>query len=150
MKPALGNPRERNALWDNLDVVDLIATDHAPHTLSEKAGPQPPSGVPGLETMLPLLLTAVAEGRLTLPRLLDLTVSGPCRVYGLRPGPGSMVWVDTDSRSVIGETLFTKCGWSPFAGWPVRGRVVRTVVRGTVAFEDGQVRVPAGFGRAVR
>jgi dihydroorotase len=150
MKPALGNYRDRNALWDNLDIVDLIATDHAPHTLSEKAGPQPPSGVPGLETMLPLLLTAVAEGRLTLPRLLDLTVSGPSRVYGLRPVPGSRVWVDTDSRFDIGEGLFTKCGWSPFVGWPVRGRVVRTVVRGTVAYEDNRVRVPAGFGQRVK
>ncbi len=150
MKPALGSRQDRCGLWENLDVVDLVATDHAPHTLAEKAAAQPPPGVPGLETMLPLMLTAVAEGRLTFPRLLELMVSGPARVYGLQRATGNRATVDTESRFVIGDGLLTKCGWTPFAGLPVRGRVLRTVVRGIVAYEEGQVQVPPGFGRAVR
>jgi carbamoyl-phosphate synthase/aspartate carbamoyltransferase/dihydroorotase len=150
MKPPLATEADRQALWANLDVVDCIATDHAPHTRAEKEGDKPPPGVPGLETMLPLLLTAVAEGRLTSDRLVELTHSGPRRVFGLPAQDETWVEVDPAACWVLSqEGLFTKCGWTPFAGYPVRGRVRRVVVRGQTAFEDGQIRVQPGFGRVV-
>ena len=80
VKPPLGTEEDRAALWDNLDIVDVIASDHAPHTMAEKESPEPPPGVPGLETTLPLLLTAVADGRLSWERLIELTSENPARI----------------------------------------------------------------------
>ena len=98
MKPPLASEADRAALWANLDVVDCIATDHAPHTRAEKEGDAPPPGVPGLETMLPLLLTAVAEGRLSLERLVELTHDAPRRIFGLPAQPDTWVEVDPEAR----------------------------------------------------
>jgi dihydroorotase len=150
MKPALATEADRAALWANLDVVDCIATDHAPHSRAEKEGMDPPPGVPGLETMLPLLLTAVGEGRLTLERLVELTHQAPRRIFGLPAQPDTWVEVDPEARTTIShEGLHTKCGWTPFEGMPVRGRVRRVVLRGQTAFEDGEIRVQPGFGRVI-
>ena len=151
MRPPLATRADREALWANLDVVDCIATDHAPHTRAEKGGPSPPPGVPGLETMLPLLLTAVHEGRLTLGRLVELTHSRPRAIFGLPAQPNTWVEVDLEAEWVLPERgWFTKVDWSPFAGMRVRGRVIRTVLRGTVAYEEGKVLAPPGFGKNVR
>ena len=150
MKPPLATEEDRAALWANLEVVDCIATDHAPHTSEEKEGEKPPPGVPGLEAMLPLLLTAVAGGRLSMERLVELTYQGPRRVYGLPAQPNT--WVDTDPEArypLHGGGLHTKCGWTPFEGLVVQGRVLRVVLRGQTAFEDGRIRVAPGFGRVV-
>ncbi len=148
MQPTLGSPDDRNALWENLDVIDLVATDHAPHTLDEKRAAQPPAGVPGLETMLPLLLTAVAEGRLSLARLTELVSAGPARVYGLRPPVNSRVVLDTDAAYVLqAQDMFTKCGWTPFEGWRARGRVLNTTVRGVLAYDGERVLASPGCGR---
>jgi len=150
MKPSLATEADVSALWDNLEVVDCIATDHAPHTRAEKEGEPPPPGVPGLETMLPLLLTAVAEGRLTRERLVELCYEAPRRIFGLPGQPETWVEVDSDARYVLSnEGLFTKCGWTPFAGLTVQGRVRRVALRGQTAFEDGRIRVEPGFGRVI-
>jgi len=130
-------------------VVDCIATDHAPHAPAEKEGENPPPGVPGLETMLPLLLTAVAEGRLTLERMVQLTHDAPLRIYGLAGPADSWVEVDPDARHTLGSAgLLTRCGWTPFEGMPAVGKVRRVVLRGRTVFEE-RVRVEPGFGRAV-
>jgi dihydroorotase len=148
MKPELGSQADRVALWANLDLVDCIATDHAPHTRLEKESDAPPPGVPGLETTLPLLLTAVAEGRLGLERLVELTHTAPARIFGLPAQPDTWVEVDPDTRHTLHSAgLHTKCGWTPFEGLAVRGRVRRVVLRGHVAFEDGEVRATPGTGR---
>jgi dihydroorotase len=150
MKPPLAGPDDQAALWAHLDVVDCIATDHAPHTRAEKEGSDPPPGVPGLETMLPLLLTAVAQGRLSLERLVALTHEGPRRVFGLPAQPETWVEVDLDARYRLGDApLQTRCGWTPFAGMPVQGRVKRVVLRGALAVEDDRVRAAPGSGRVV-
>jgi len=147
MKPPLAGPDDVAALWRNLDVVDLVASDHAPHTLGEKRGANPPAGVPGVETMLPLLLNAVREGRLTLERLVALLHDGPQRVYGVR-APQAAVEVDTDAAWVVeGVLLHSKCGWTPFEGWRLRGRVVSVDLRGKTVCRDGRVDAPAGYGR---
>jgi dihydroorotase len=150
MRPPLATEADRLALWANLAVVDCIATDHAPHTRSEKEGENPPPGVPGLETMLPLLLTAVAEGRLTVDRLVELTHEAPKRIFGLPVPRQTWIEVDAGARHVLGDAdLFTKCGWTPFAGMTVQGQVRRVVSRGRTAFENGRVQVPPGFGQVI-
>jgi carbamoyl-phosphate synthase/aspartate carbamoyltransferase/dihydroorotase len=136
MRPTLGTAADRAALWANLDVVDCIASDHAPHTRQEKSSAHPPPGVPGLETTLPLLLTAVHEGRLTIEQVMSLLYDGPRRVYHLPAQPETVVEVDPEATYVIDEAqLETKCGWSPFAGMRVRGRVRRVTLRGKTAYE---------------
>jgi carbamoyl-phosphate synthase/aspartate carbamoyltransferase/dihydroorotase len=150
MKPPLATEADRAALWENLDVVDCIATDHAPHTSAEKEGQTPPPGVPGLETMLPLLLTAVAEGRLTVERLVELTHDAPRRIYGLPAQPDTWIEVDEHARDTLSRsTLHTRCGWTPFEGMAVQGRIRRVVLRGQIAFEDGQILARPGSGRVI-
>jgi dihydroorotase len=150
MKPPLATEADRLALWANLDVVDCIATDHAPHTQAEKEGEDPPPGVPGLETMLPLMLTAVAEGRLTVDRLVALTHEAPRRIFNLPVQPDTWVEIDPDARYSLGsDGLHTKCKWTPFAGMAVQGRVQRVVLRGRTVFDRGQVRAQPGLGRAI-
>lgn len=150
VKPSLGTEEDRAALWHNLDIVDVIASDHAPHTLAEKGSAEPPPGVPGLETTLPLLLTAVADGRLSWERLVELSSENPARIFGLKRDEGSYVEVDPDDKHVLsGECLKTRCGWTPFEGMAVRGRVARVYVRGALAYADGQVLARPGSGRAL-
>jgi dihydroorotase-like cyclic amidohydrolase len=151
MKPPLASEADLSALWANLNVVDCVATDHAPHTRIEKEGKSPPPGVPGLETMLPLLLTAVAEGRLTLERLVQLTHGAPRHILGLPLQSDTQIEVDTEARfTLCNEDLHTRCGWTPFAGMTVQGRVRRVVLRGQVAFEEGRIRVQPGYGQVIR
>ncbi len=150
VKPPLGTEEDRAALWGNLDTVDVVASDHAPHTLAEKEGPEPPPGVPGLETTLPLLLTAVAEGRLSWERLVKLTSENPARIFGLKQEGRTYIEVDLDARYVLdSSSLKTKCGWTPFEGMTVRGRLVKVYLRGVMAYADGRVLVRPGFGRAL-
>jgi len=148
VKPALGTREDREALWANLDTIDAVASDHAPHTIEEKESETPPPGVPGLETTLPLLLNAVGEGRLSVDRLVELTHHGPARVMGVRPPEEAFVEVDPDARHVLhGAGLLTKCGWTPFEGMKVQGLVRRVYLRGTRVYEDGEVLAPPGSGR---
>jgi len=151
MRPPLATEADVAALWANLDAVDCLATDHAPHTRAEKDGPSPPPGVPGLETMLPLLLTAVSDGRLSLERLVELTHEAPRRIFRLPAQPDTWVEVDPGAAYTLGdEPQHTRCGWTPFAGMPVRGRVHRVVLRGQTAFEEGRVLSAPGTGRLVQ
>jgi carbamoyl-phosphate synthase/aspartate carbamoyltransferase/dihydroorotase len=149
MRPRLATPDDVAALWEHLEVVDLFATDHAPHTLAEKAAETPPPGVPGLETMLPLLLTAVHADRLTLEDLLQRCVDGPRRVYGLPEQPDTWIEVDVDAEYTLSDQLQTKSGWTPFAGQTVRGRVQRVTLRGQTVFADGEVLAAPGSGRVL-
>lgn len=150
MRPALGSEADRAALWANLDVVDIFASDHAPHTREEKRAETPPPGVPGVETMLPLLLTAVAEGRLGLDDLITRLHTNPAHIYRLDL-PIAEVVIDADVRwEIRDEEMVTRCGWTPFAGMAVRGRVVSVTLRGRLVYQDGKVLVPAGYGRHIR
>lgn len=135
----------------------------APHTLEEKQGLEPPPGFPGLETMLPLLLTAVSEGRLTVEDIVQRLYENPRKIFGLpaqedtyvevgpcpaaRPGSGPSTsdvfsrQVDLEQEWVIPKhTAFSKARWTPFEGMKVKGTVRRVVLRGEVAYIDGQVR----------
>ena len=148
MKPSLGTAKDRDALWQHLDDIDCIATDHAPHTREEKRGTQPPPGVPGVETALPLLLTAVDQGRIEISRLAELIYWNPLRIFPVTPPADSWVEVDPDEHyQLSSERLHTRCGWSPFENQWVVGRVTKTCIRGQTVFESGQVRAEPGSGR---
>lgn len=151
VRPRLASSLDRDALWAHLDVVDCFATDHAPHLLSEKDGDDPPPGFPGLETMLPLLLTAVQEGRLTLDDVVARLYHNPRRIFGLPAQPDTWIEVDPAAAYEIrAANMHSRCGWTPFEGWRVRGRVTRVVLRGREAYRDGVVLAPRGFGQNIR
>lgn len=152
MKPELKTKADRDALWDGLrsGLVDIVESDHAPHTLAEKFSGQPVYGVPGLETTLPLLLLAVSEGRLTVERVIALVAENPRRVFGVACPPDTFTEVETDApRTISRASLRTLCRWSPFEGLRVRGQVRRVVIRGRVAFDGETVAAAPGFGQAV-
>ncbi|XP_012282439.1 CAD protein [Orussus abietinus] len=151
VRPTLGTKEDQQALWENLDLIDCFATDHAPHSVQEKTGEKPPPGFPGLETILPLLLNAVHEGKLTVEDIVEKFYKNPKRIFNLPDQANTYVEVDLDEVWVIPEAMrFTKSKWTPFAGMKVRGCVHRVVLRGEVAYVEGQVLVNPGFGQDVR
>jgi carbamoyl-phosphate synthase/aspartate carbamoyltransferase/dihydroorotase len=151
VRPRLARSVDVDALWEHLDVIDCFATDHAPHTLAEKDSQDPPPGFPGLETALPLLLTAVHDGRLTVEQLTEKCWTNPRRIFHLPAQPETWIEVDQDATYEIrAADQHTRCGWTPFEGWKVRGRLRRVMLRGTEVFKDGALSAPPGIGRDVR
>ena len=151
VRPRLATQQDVNTLWENLDVIDCFATDHAPHTLEEKDSESPTPGFPGLETILPLLLTAVSESRLTIPEIIEKMYTNPKKIFHLPYQPETWIEVDENAQYEIrASEQFTRCGWTPFEGWKVKGKVKKVVLRGNTAFEDGQILVEAGYGKNVR
>tara|TARA_R110000782_G_scaffold49622_2_gene107891 strand:- start:23407 stop:24747 length:1341 start_codon:yes stop_codon:yes gene_type:complete len=161
MNPPIRSAAHRDGLWHflNLGVPDVLGSDHAPHTIEEKAKTYPasPSGMPGVQTLVPLLLDHVANGRLTLQRFIDLTSAGPQRVFGLvRKGRIALGYdadftvVDLRKRWTVGpEWLASRCGWSPFEGDTLTGKAVGTIIRGhRVMWEDSLAN--AAIGEPVR
>jgi dihydroorotase len=136
VNPPLRSEENRLALWEALrdGTIDTVGSDHAPHLESEKALPygQCPSGMPGIETTLPLLLTAQQDGLISLERILSLTSAKPREIFGL-PDNEDKVLVDLEQvRKVEASQLKTKCGWSSFAGMALRGWPRYVVLRGGV------------------
>lgn len=156
MNPPIRSAWHRDGLWHWLaqGVPDVLGSDHAPHLLDEKAKPYPdsPSGMPGVQTIVPLMLNHVAQGRLTLARLVDLMAAGPQRLFGI-VGKGRIAIgydadftiVDLHARWTIADSwLASRAGWSPFTGMDISGRPVGTIVRGHVAMWDGELGEAAG------
>ncbi|MEG4322699.1 MULTISPECIES: dihydroorotase [unclassified Microcoleus] len=151
MNPPLREKSDNEILWQALldGVIDFIATDHAPHTLEEKAQeyPNTPSGMPGVETSLPLMLTQAVEGRCTVAQVANWMSAAVAKAYkipnkgAIAPGfDADLVLVDLDKyRPVVREEIVSKCGWSPFEGWSLTGWPVVTVVGGKVVFENGKL-----------
>ncbi len=151
VRPRLATKADVEALWANMDVIDCFATDHAPHTLEEKDSDNPPPGFPGLETLLPLLLTAVDLRRLTLDDVIQKSVINPRKIFNIPEQPETWVEVDEDAEYEIkAEHQFTRCGWTPFEGWKVKGKVRKVVLRGQTAFEDGKILAEPGYGKNIR
>ncbi|WCT73545.1 dihydroorotase [Sphingomonas naphthae] len=161
MNPPIRSAAHRDGLWHwlNQGVPDVLGSDHAPHTLEEKAKPYPasPSGMPGVQTLLPLMLNHVAEGRLTLARLIELTSAGPQRVFGLtRKGriaagyDADFTVVDLKARWTIEESwLASRCGWSPFTGKAITGKPIGTFIRGNKVMWEATL-APQAIGAPVR
>src|ERR687885_1938308 len=151
MNPPLRSPHDNEVLWQALldGVIDFIATDHAPHTLEEKAKgyPNTPSGMPGVETSLPLMLTQAMQGRCSVAQVANWMSTAVAKAYGIpkkgaiAPGyDADLVLVDLDNyHPVLREEVQTKCGWSPFEGWNLTGWPVYTIVGGQVVYEKGKL-----------
>ncbi|XP_041977068.1 CAD protein isoform X1 [Aricia agestis] len=151
VRPILCSPEDQAELWKNLDIIDIFATDHAPHTVEEKNSEKPPPGFPGLETILPLLLNAVHQGRMTIEDIINKFHRNPRRIFNLPEQLNTYVEVDMDYEWTIPQALeFTKSKWTPFAGVQVCGAVHRVTLRGEIAYVEGQILVPPGFGQNVR
>jgi len=151
VRPRLAKSMDRDTLWDNLEVIDCFATDHAPHTLVEKDSDDPLPGFPGLETALFLFLSAVAEGRLTVEDVVQRMYTNPRRIFNLPKQEDTWIEIDPDPVwEVHAENTFTRCGWTPFEGWKVRGRLKQVVIRGNIAYKDGKVIAKAGSGLNIR
>lgn len=157
MNPPIREEHHRAALWQALEqgIVDVIGSDHAPHTREEKAKTYPasPSGMPGVQTLLPLMLDHVHAGRLSLTRLVDLVCHAPARIYGIaRKGrlavgfDADLTLVDLERRvTLTHDAMASRCGWTPFDGMTVTGFPVMTVLEGSVAMREGElVGAPAG------
>ena len=151
MNPPLRSPHDNEVLWQALrdGVIDFIATDHAPHTLEEKAQeyPNSPSGMPGVETSLALMLTAAMEGKCTVAQVVNWMSKAVAVAYGI-PNKGAiapgydadLVLVNLNTyRPVRREELLTKCHWSPFEGWNLTGWATTTIVGGEIVYDKGQV-----------
>lgn len=165
--PPLRAPESRDRLWElvRAGAVDVIATDHAPYDGAEKERfasdiLRAPAGHPGLEAMLPALLTQVHAGRLSLEQLVALTSENPARIFGLAPAKGAirpgadadLVLVDAGRSHVLrAADFFTKARATDrwFDGMPVRGIPVMTVVRGAVVYDRGEITAPTGHGAFV-
>lgn len=151
MNPPIRSGAHRDGLWHYLrqGVPDVLGSDHAPHTIDEKAKTYPasPSGMPGVQTLLPLMLNHVAEGRLTLQHLIELTSAGPQRVFGLRTKgrialgyDADFTLVDLKARWTIEQNwLASRCGWSPFTGMDITGKPVGTIIRGNRVMWEGSL-----------
>lgn len=149
MKPFLKSQKDVDFFWENLEWIDVIESDHAPHTKNEKDGNNPPFGVPGLETTLPLLLTAVGDKRMSIEDIIRLCHAGPAKIFHLAT-KDAIVEVDMDEEFIVeNKELKTKCAWSPFANWTLKGKVKKVSIRGKVVYENNKILVKKGFGKIV-
>jgi dihydroorotase len=161
MNPPVRGPDHRDAIWRGLQagVVDVLGSDHAPHTLEEKARPYPssPSGMTGVQTLVPIMLDHVNAGRLTLERLVDLTSAGPQRLFGI-VGKGRIAAgydadftiVDLKRRETIRDAwIASRSRWTPYDGKAVTGWPVGTIVRGRRVMWEGELIAPS-TGEAAR
>jgi dihydroorotase len=153
--------RHRERLWFGVaqGIADILGSDHAPHTLEEKAKPYPqsPSGMPGVQTLVPVMLDHVNKGRLSLFRFVDMTSVGPARLFGIA-GKGriavgydaDLTIVDLKRRAVISNRwIASRCGWTPYAGVSVLGWPVGTIIRGKKVMWEGELTMP-GQGQPLR
>lgn len=163
MAPPLRDRTHVDALWKGIEdgSVDTIGSDHAPHTLEEKSASNVWDvrvGIPGLETTLPLMLTLVRKKRLTIDRMVGLLAEKPAEIYGLRnrgyleEGKNAdLTIVDYNRQFKIDASKFkSKAKFSPYNGWEVYGKPVKTIVNGQVVFEDGEIMTKGGAGAIVR
>jgi len=155
MNPPVRGPEHREGVWRGVaqGIIDVLGSDHAPHTLAEKAKPYPesPSGMTGVQTLAPVMLDHVAAGRLTLARFVDLTSAGPARLFGM-VGKGRIAAgydadftvVDLKRRETIRDSwIASRCGWTPYDGKTVTGWPVGTFVRGRRVMWEGELVTPA-------
>lgn len=161
MNPPVRGKSHRDRLWFALrqGIVDILGSDHAPHTLAEKTMPYPesPSGMTGVQTLVPIMLDHVNAGRLTIEHVVDLTSAGPSRLFGIankgRIGAGydaDFTIVDLKRRSTIRNNwIASRCGWTPYDGKTVTGWPVGTVIRGRCVMWEGEVVTP-GQGQPLR
>ncbi len=161
MNPPVRDARHRDGLWRGIaqGIADCIGSDHAPHTLEEKAKPYPksPSGMTGVQTLVPIMLDHVNAGRLSLQRFVDLTSAGPARIYNVAAKGRLAVGYDADitvvdlqaKRTITNKWIASRCGWTPFDGMAVTGWPKMTIIRGRTVMREDEL-VGAAQGAPVR
>jgi dihydroorotase len=161
MNPPVRGADVRDALWQGVaqGVADVLGSDHAPHTLEEKAKPYPnsPSGMTGVQTLVPMMLDHINKGHMSLQRFVDMTSAGPQRLFGIankgRIAKGydaDLTIVDLKRRQTItNQWIASKCGWTPYNGVSVQGWPIGTIVRGHRVMWEGEL-TDAAQGEAVR
>jgi dihydroorotase len=161
MNPPVRDKSHRGRLWFGVEqgIADILGSDHAPHTLEEKAKPYPqsPSGMTGVQTLVPVMLDHVNKGRLSLLRFIDMTSAGPARLFGIAGKGRIAVGYDADftivdmkrRERIENRWIASRCGWTPYDGVEVTGWPVGTIIRGTRVMWEGEVVTPAR-GQAVR
>ncbi|MCP4386454.1 MAG: amidohydrolase family protein, partial [Hyphomicrobiales bacterium] len=161
MNPPIRGVRHQERLWWGLrqGIADVLGSDHAPHTLAEKSRPYPdsPSGMPGVQTLVPVMLDHVAKGRLSLQRFVDLSSAGPARVFNIACKGRIAVGYDADltvvdlkrTETITDDWSASRSGWTPYDGIAVTGWPVGTIVRGLQVMWDGGL-IGASKGAAVR
>ncbi len=161
MNPPVRESHHRDALWVaiNNGLIDVLGSDHAPHTLEEKAKPYPssPSGMTGVQTLVPVMLNHVNEGRLSLQRFVDLTAYGPQRIFNLRNKGRIALGYDADftivdlkrQETITDKWIESRCSWTPYNSKSVQGWPVGTYVRGHCAMWMGEI-APKAFGEPVK
>ncbi|MFV2093170.1 MAG: dihydroorotase [Hyphomicrobiales bacterium] len=165
MNPPVRDAANMAAIWRGVKsgIIDVLGSDHAPHTLEEKARPYPasPSGMPGVQTLVPLMLSHVNAGRMSLQRFVDLTAHGPQRIFGIAGKGRIAVGYDADftivdlkrRQTISPDWLVSRAGWSPFSGLEVTGWPVGTIIRGNPVMWEGELQgrpsgVPVVFDQA--
>ena len=161
MNPPIRSAEHVAGVWRGIEtgIADVLGSDHAPHTREEKARPYPasPSGMPGVQTLVPIVLTHVVNGRLSLERFVDLTSHGVNRIFGLADKGRIAEGFDADftivdmkaRRTITHDWMATRAGWTPFDGFEAKAWPVATIVRGTVVMRDDEI-VAEGTGAPVR
>lgn len=145
MKPFLKTQKDVDFLWKNIDSIDIVESDHAPHTKVEKDSPTPPFGVPGLETTLPLLMT-----KLEVEQIIRLCHEGARDIFGIPTNDQTYIEVDENSEfSILNSQLHTKCGWSPFEGTKAKGKVTKVVIDGKTVMENNKLLAKEGSGKVL-
>lgn len=161
MNPPVRDRHHQDGLWQAIrsGIVDVIGSDHAPHTLEEKTRsyPQSPSGMTGVQTLLPVMLDHVRAGRLTLQRLVDLTSAGPARIFGLESKGRIALGFDADlslvdlkaHRVIANDWIASRSGWTPYDGLAVYGWPIHTIIRGKIVLRD-EALVGTPIGQPLR
>ena len=142
MKPPLGTKEDQEALWKGLadGTIDIVETDHAPHTREEKESEKPPFGVPGLETAISLMFRAIKEKRITEKRLVEILHDSPKKIFNVPEQPNTYVEIDTEAMWVVGKDGYeSRSNWSPFEGWELPGKIENVVIRGKTVVEAGRI-----------
>ncbi|PKP56237.1 MAG: dihydroorotase, partial [Candidatus Altiarchaeales archaeon HGW-Altiarchaeales-2] len=140
VRPPLRDERERMKLVRNLNAIDVIASDHAPH--SEKEKENGANGFSGIETMLPLMLNLVSKGVLTLQQLIEKICINPAKIFGMNneievSKLANLTIIDLKKEwKIKGDNFYSKSKWTPFEGWNVKGKVSHVVVNGRLVMED--------------
>lgn len=153
MKPYLKSKKDIKFIWENLQYIDLIESDHAPHTMKEKtppAGKEAPFGVPGLDTTLPLLLSASEEGKLTVDEIIQLCHTNPAKIFNVPTSKNTLIDVEMKEYTLSKKDLKTKCNWSPFEGRKVIGKVKNVTIRGKEVYRNGKLLVKKGSGKIIK
>jgi dihydroorotase len=163
MAPPLRDRVQADALWKGIDngTVDALGSDHAPHSLEEKLASsvwEVKPGIPGLEVTLPLMLTMVRKNKLTINQVVALLAEKPAEIYGLTERGQLKAGLNADLTIVDYNRLFkidaakfkSKAKFSPYNGWEVYGKPVKTIVNGTLVYEDGDIVAKGGVGAIVR